>query len=180
MKTPFSIVVAVDANFGIGRDNNLPWNLPGDMKHFKEVTTQNNSEGRLVNAVIMGRKTWESIPEKFRPLPKRLNIVLSRGPQMSLPPEVVQACTLEEALASLESNGRVDKVFVIGGGEVFKTAISHPSCEKLFITHIQQSFECDRFFPSLPAAFRETDRSAVLQEGVGPRYVFSIYTKIPS
>jgi dihydrofolate reductase len=178
MKILFSIVVAVDENFGIGRGGLLPWNLPGDMKYFKEITTQ-GCEGGAVNAVIMGRKTWESIPEKFRPLPGRLNMVLSRGPEMSLPAGVIQISGLDEALTFLEQgNGlRLNKVFVIGGGEIFKTALVHPACERLYITHIQKNFDCDRFFPPLPSAFYETSRSGIFQEKE-IRYFFSVYTNI--
>ena len=70
---PFSIVVAIDRAGGIGREGKLPWNLPADMARFKEIT-----QGEGGNAVIMGRKTWDSIPEKFQPLPGRLNVVLTR------------------------------------------------------------------------------------------------------
>jgi dihydrofolate reductase len=75
MSRRFSIVVAAAANSGIGRAGQLPWRLPGDLAFFKRVTSQVTGAGR--NAVIMGRKTWDSIPSKFRPLPGRLNIVIS-------------------------------------------------------------------------------------------------------
>jgi dihydrofolate reductase len=175
MKTPFSIVVAVDENFGIGRDNNLPWNLPGDMKHFKEVTTKASDPSRQ-NAVIMGRKTWESIPQKFRPLPGRINCVLTRDANMALPQGVVKSSDFEAALELL--SGTAADVFVIGGAEIFRMAIAHPSCQRLFITHIQKSFECDRFFPPLPVTFRETARSEVL-DGDGIPYFFSTYAAFP-
>src|SRR5689334_4792565 len=96
MNQVFSIIVAVDEQFGIGRNKLLPWNIPGDMKHFKEITTR-SSEGKQ-NFVIMGRKTWDSIPEKFRPLPGRVNCVLSRDLQMVLPAGVLRKTGLQEAL----------------------------------------------------------------------------------
>jgi dihydrofolate reductase len=172
MKTPFSIVVAVDEKFGIGRQGGLPWNLPGDMKHFKEVTLQGS--GQRQNAVIMGRKTWESIPEKFRPLPGRINVVLTRDKSSSFI-GATKAADLENALVSIKD--KVEHIYIIGGGEIFQTAILHPSCEKLYITHIQRTFDCDRFFPPIPSAFRETSRSAPLKEGdIG--YFFCAYTRI--
>jgi dihydrofolate reductase / thymidylate synthase len=182
MKTPFSIVVAVDENFGIGRDNNLPWNLPGDMKHFKEVTTKVSDPSRQ-NAVIMGRKTWDSNPQKFRPLPGRINCVLNRDTNFELPAGVLKASDFESALALFDAPALRDKagdVFVIGGAEIFRLAIAHPSCQRLFITHIQKSFQCDRFFPSVPAGFKEADRSQVFHDGAGIGYFFSIYSNFSS
>jgi len=98
----FSIVVAVDSEFGIGKVGTLPWHLPADMKHFKTVTTHNASD----NVVIMGRKTWDSIPEKFRPLSQRLNIVISRQEDLILPQGVLLAQCLEHALDLLEEDPR--------------------------------------------------------------------------
>ena len=74
----FSVIVAATSSYGIGKDGGIPWRLPGDMKHFKAIT--NSCAPMKQNAVIMGRVTWESIPSKFRPLPGRMNVVLSRNP----------------------------------------------------------------------------------------------------
>ena len=156
----------------------MPWNLPGDMKHFKEVTTQPQGEG-LANVVMMGRKTWESIPEKFRPLPNRLNIVLTRDTHFSLPSEVLKASGLDEALRLLEKPPFVQKtgkIFVIGGAEIFKMAINHPQCQELLLTHIQHSFRCDRFFLPVPSFFQETFRSSQIKE-TGITYVFVTYRR---
>ena len=177
MNVSFSIVVAVDKNFGIGLGGMLPWNLPGDMKHFKEVTLDGSSS--RPNLVIMGRKTWDSIPEKFRPLPGRINLVLTRDPKKTFPAGVLSAVDFNNALIKVQNlitAGRIANVFVIGGGEIFKEAITYPACRKLFLTHIQSVFPCDRFFPSVPLGFKETHRSAVEHQG-DISYFFCTYER---
>jgi dihydrofolate reductase / thymidylate synthase len=101
----FVVVVAATAgSLGIGKNGKLPWSLPLDMKHFKELTMA-TTRPNATNAVIMGRKTWQSIPPRFRPLERRLNIVLSRNPsireQLGLPAGVIVASSLQQALQQL-------------------------------------------------------------------------------
>lgn len=146
----FSIISALDLNRGIGYENRLPWHLSADLKHFKEVTSG--------NTVIMGRKTWDSIPEKYRPFKDRLNIVISRGEQ-DLPEGVLLAHSLDEALELAEKHGfkedgTLRKAFVIGGATLYAEAIQHPNCKELILTHIEAHFECDTFFPVLPKDFK--------------------------
>ena len=117
----FSLVVAADENNGIGKNNTLIWRLPADMKHFTEITT-GTRDPFLMNAVIMGRKTWESLPEKHRPLKNRFNIILSRNSAQQLQseqpqPGVLWADSLDAALKMCVS-GQVENVFVIGGAKV--------------------------------------------------------------
>lgn len=140
---PFSIVVAVDAQLGIGKTGALPWRLKEDMKHFKELTTGDGN-----NMVVMGRKTWESIPEKFRPLPNRINVVVSRTMQAG-PGDFSVARSLDDALGYLSG-----RTFVIGGGEIYKEAIGHPACAELWITRVGASFDCDVTFPRYEDRFR--------------------------
>ena len=84
MKIPFSLIVAMDSQNGIGKNGQLPWHLPADLKHFKEITCTVR-DPKKQNVVLMGRKTWDSIPEKFRPLPGRINVVLTRHPDLKFP-----------------------------------------------------------------------------------------------
>src|ERR1700733_8282193 len=93
----FDIVVACDINRGIGYNNTLPWRLSGDMKHFRNLTSTTSDPSKQ-NAVIMGRKTWQSLPESNRPLPKRFNIVLSRQ-DLAVPAEARFAHSFDEALS---------------------------------------------------------------------------------
>ncbi len=131
---------------GIGIGNKLPWRLKGDMQYFQYVTTE--AEPGKVNAVIMGRKTWESLPEKSRPLKGRVNIVLSRG-YADVPTGVLVVNSLEDALSQLWHDETVDKIFVIGGASVYTQALKHPDCDRIYLTEVMDKFECDAFFPKI-------------------------------
>lgn len=147
MARDFALVVAISKNKGIGKNGKLPWEISADMKHFKQLTLT----GLCENSVIMGRNTWESIPEKFRPLVKRKNIVISSTLQSE---KCVVVRTFEEALANASGN-----IFVIGGTQVFNQALSPEFvqyCKQIYITRIAQSIECDVFFPDpSPDIFHE-------------------------
>ncbi len=157
----FSIIVALDEERGIGKGGVLPWHLPADLRYFKQVTTPR--QGDPENVLIMGRKTWESIPLKFRPLPGRLNVVISGQPGYPLPDGVGLFSSLQDALTAYCDKG-FGEVFVIGGARVFSQAIKHPLCEKLYLTLIEGRFDADVVFPNIPAEFFETDRSRKFQE----------------
>jgi len=144
----FSLIVAADTKNGIGKNNKLAWKLPPDMKHFVELTSRVHDNAHT-NAIIMGRNTWESIPQKHRPLQGRLNIVLSRTPHMELPDGVILANSLEDALEQTKTQKNIDHVFVIGGAKVFAEAINHPECRTIYLTRIAQTFDCDTFFPPI-------------------------------
>ncbi len=170
----FSIIVAADINLGIGKDNKLPWHLPGDMKYFAEVTSD-AAEGKQ-NALIMGRKTWESIPAAHRPLKARLNVVLSRG-DVELPEGVLLEHSFEDALKMLDGRDDVGKVFIIGGANVFEQAINHPDCEKIYITEVVGEFECDVFFPMPPDGVFEEKSVSETHKDEGGEYRFSVYER---
>ncbi len=173
---PFFMIAAVDENFGIGKDGRMPWHVSGDLKHFSRVTTRTSRPG-LKNAVIMGRKTWESIPPDYQPLPQRVNLVLTRDKDYYLPRGVEKFNALDQALLSLsKQRDEVESVFVIGGGQVFGDALRHPLCKKIYLTHILKDFACDTFFPRDLALFREIARSDHQEEG-SVKYYFSEYIR---
>lgn len=174
MSDSFSIVVAMDAARGIGRAGQLPWHLPGDMAYFKRLTSEAPAEMR--NAVVMGRKTYDSLPEKFRPLPGRLNVVLTRAPRSSIPNEVLQTNSLSDALGQLSSRKNLAKTFVIGGGEIFAMALAHEACARLYITEIAATFACDTFFPAFDAHFRLVTRDGPYDDR-GVNYAFATYER---
>ena len=165
---PFSIVVAIDRAGGIGREGKLPWNLPADMARFKEIT-----QGEGGNAVIMGRKTWDSIPEKFQPLPGRLNVVLTRRQDWEAPEGAAAAGNFEDALRAGED---ATEVFVIGGGAVYEEALRHPDCRTVHMTAIHEEFGCDTFF--LPDATQwelESESETVEENGIP--FSFCVYRR---
>jgi dihydrofolate reductase len=140
-----TLVAGVARNGGIGRNNELLWRLPEDMARFKALT--------LGHPVIMGRKTWDSLPAKFRPLPGRRNMVLSREPGLHLDGAEVFA-SLHAALAACAD---APQVCIIGGAQIYAEAL--PLADQLALTEIDADFEADVFFPAWDrTAFTETFR----------------------
>lgn len=168
----FDIVVALDRNRGIGNNNRLPWKLPGDLRFFKQITSEAPAGKR--NAVVMGRKTWESIPGKVRPLPGRLNIVLTRQTELALPADVVLAHDLNEALNIAQNRDDIHDLFVIGGATVYDDAVQHPRCRRLYVTEIDSTFECDTHLRAFPERFVEMSRRVAEPEG-DVSYAFVTY-----
>lgn len=132
-----SIIVAVADNNVIGKDNALIWHLPADMKYFKEKTTG--------HCIITGRKNYESIPEKFRPLPNRTNIIITRQKNYHAPGTIVVG-SVEEAVEKAKQTGD-NEIFIIGGAEIFKQTLY--LVNKIYLTYIYHSFEGNVFFPEL-------------------------------
>jgi dihydrofolate reductase/thymidylate synthase len=151
-----AVVAAAASHRGIGYQGSLPWRLPGDLRHFQAVTTQPPETGGT-NAVIMGRKTWDSIPDRFRPLPGRINVVLTRHPERTLWPDgVLTATSLADAAALLAQPTRaVGHVFVIGGGQVYEQALREKFVNRVVYTEVANlpaDSKFDAFFPPLPDA----------------------------
>ncbi|MHB8259176.1 MAG: dihydrofolate reductase [Bacteroidia bacterium] len=134
-----SIIVAASQNNVIGKDNTLVWHLPADMKFFKDKTSG--------HAIITGRKNYESIPVKYRPLVNRTNIVVTRQLCYKAPGATVVS-SIEEAFEYVKQHHADEEVFIIGGAEIFKQTIA--LCQNVYLTRIHHSFEGDVFFPQLP------------------------------
>lgn len=132
-----SLIVAMDLDRGIGRDNDLMWHLPNDMKFFKDTTRD--------HVVVMGRKNYDSIPEKFRPLPHRENVILTRNTSFEAPNCVVFN-SLESFLEHYKSETE-RTVFIIGGGEIYRLALEADVVEEMYLTHINKRYNADTFFP---------------------------------
>jgi dihydrofolate reductase len=145
----FQVIVAVDRAGGIGRDGGMPWHLPADLKYFARMTkaVAEGNDAAVENTVIMGRRTWDSIPDRFRPLAQRRNIVVSR--QAGFHADGAEsALSLDHALAMADPRS---SCFVIGGAMIYQLALAHPDCAGLLVTEIDADFECTVRFPSLDA-----------------------------
>jgi dihydrofolate reductase len=140
-----TIVAAVARNGCIGKDGGLPWHLPADLRHFRDVT--------MSKVVVMGRKTWESIPERFRPLAGRTNVVVTGQASYPLPAGVERASSLQAALAAHAG----DDVVIGGGGTLYAAAM--PRADVLELTHVHRDVDGDTFFPAVdPSVWREAAR----------------------
>jgi dihydrofolate reductase len=160
--TLLTLIAAVARNGVIGIGNRLPWHLPADLKHFKALTTG--------HTVIMGRKTWESLPAKFRPLPGRRNIVVTRNAGYQAEGAVVTN-SLPAALAAAESG----EAFVIGGAELYVAAM--PLANRLQLTEIEASIEGDTWFPAIDhRQWQEVARETHRDEA-GLNYAFVTYQR---
>jgi dihydrofolate reductase len=155
-----AIVVAHAANRVIGRDGGLPWHIPTDLKRFRELTTG--------QTVVMGRRTYESLPERFRPLPNRRNIVLSSDPEYR-----ADGAEVFPGLAqALEACGH--DCWVIGGGVTYEQAL--PLAERVYATQVEESPAGDAFFPPLGDGWRVVEESGELVEN-DHRFSFRTYER---
>lgn len=140
------LIAAAARNRAIGRNGRLLWRLAEDMRHFRQLTSG--------KAVIMGRKTWESLPTAFRPLPNRRNIVVSRNLAYRADGAML-ANSLEQAIGLA---GDAEDVFVIGGAELYRQAL--PLAKRIYLTEIAANYPGDVFFPQVsPVEWREVSRA---------------------
>lgn len=141
-----ALIASISKNNCIGRDNDLPWHIPEDLKFFKTKTTN--------TVVVMGRKTWESIPEKYRPLPNRTNVVITRQTDYVVQEGVHVFADVTEALEKFKD----EPIMIIGGGQMYAQTID--IADTLYITHVDQEIPvCHAFFPAIdPSVWKEIER----------------------
>lgn len=159
-----TIIVAMDAENGIGKNNDLMWDLPNDMRFFKEKTSG--------SVVIMGRKNYDSIPEKYRPLSNRTNVILSRDNNLK-----VDGClvfnNLKDCLAHFQNTD--EKLFIIGGGEIYRLALQEKCIDEMYISHVASTFSADVFFPEFNPM--EWKTKVILTQEIDNKHAHSFITK---
>ena len=177
-RVQFDAVVAADLEWGIGKDNALPWpRLRGDLAHFKRVTSE-APEGKR-NAVVMGRKTWESKEVAQRPLPRRLNIVISRK-GIAPVDGVISVSSIDAALAAAAAQPDIANIYVVGGAEIFRMAFAHPQLRWIYLTRVEGRFGCDTHLPDLDRDFvRDPWPGEQSLEDSGVRYRIERLTRRP-
>lgn len=165
---PVIAVVAVDHLNGIGLNGNIPWHIPEDLQFFKKITTK-VSDPENINAVIMGRKTWESIPEKYRPLTNRLNIVLTRS--KSGISGAVDCPSLQRAIDHANNDPQVENICIIGGASVYTEAM--PLVSVVYRTTVVGDFGCDtRLDANLFDEFTVPSKDNLKEEGFGMHFFY--------
>jgi dihydrofolate reductase len=158
-----SLLAAVARGGVIGRDNTIPWRLPEDMQRFRELT--------MGHPVLMGRRTWDSLPDRYRPLPGRRNVVLTRDPSWHSD-GAERAGSVDEALALIAG---ATQVFVIGGAEVYAATL--PLADELLVTEIELAVDGDAFFPVFDRdAFEVTSRETHVSAD-GTPFAFVTYRR---
>ncbi|NCO62164.1 dihydrofolate reductase [Candidatus Kaiserbacteria bacterium] len=143
MENKYIIIAAIGKNSELGRGGKLLWHIPDDMRRFKALTTG--------HPVIMGRKTWESLPKKFRPLPGRTNIVVTRQKNYKAEGAMI-INSFEAARAAAARVDGADEVFIIGGGELYREAL--PYADRLYLTLVNDTAEADIFSPLYEPEFK--------------------------
>lgn len=181
---PLTIVVALDDNNGIGRDNTIPWHIKNDLKFFRFITSS-KTDANKQNAVIIGRKTYETFP---KPLPNRLNIVVSSN--STLPntnyPNVVLVNSFSDAIHRANESD-IENIFIAGGVRIYEEAIETNSVQRMFITRVKGDFHCTSNWSSfntknfhriqpIPSEYKEFFETSQ-ENQTQPEYHLEIYEK---
>lgn len=170
-----NVIVAVCAeNNGIGKSGDLPWHLRSELRHFARLTKRGGN-----CAIVMGRNTWDSLPRK--PLPDRINVIVSSTMSSSNQANVVVKRSLMSAIADLRER-KVDCCWIIGGAALYAEAFSLPQLDCIYLTRIYKIYDCDVFLPSIPySCFTETttDEDVVYgrREENGTEFSHHVYTR---
>ena len=189
----FNLIVANQTNKGIGKNGTIPWYVPEDLDYFSKLTrgafdSDNIFDHTKKNVVIMGRKTWDSIPPKSKPLRDRINIIISKSGENRHPLETQDTLffkemdTLFSYLRQQYHKGNLGKIYIIGGHSIYKYFLDNISLDKIYVTNILSNHECDVTFPKINSGshyYHLTQCSSLLTSCKGTNYQFMTYSKYP-
>ena len=161
------IIVALCKNYGIGKNNSLPWNLKKDLLYFKNKTI-----GTGNNAIIMGKNTWNSLP--LKPLPKRFNCVFTNS--LNINESYAKSFKNSSSFDTFIENKKFDDIWIIGGESIYKKFIFHPNLDEIYVTKIDEYISCDTYFPDIPFYFSLVEKSSTYNEN-NLNYNFEVYKK---
>ena len=162
----YKLIVAICNGNGIGNSNSIPWYSPMDLKHFSKLTKGiSKSTDSLRNSIIMGRKTWESIPKK--PLPKRFHIVLTSKPKGLIPDtDKYSNCVALSSIQEVEEFCKqhdFNENWVIGGGSIYEKYLNEKNITDIHLTHIHEDYNCDVFFPEVSDNFSIVSKEETME-----------------
>lgn len=174
------MILAIDDKNGIWTNWDLAWRIKEDMMYFKDITT-NTEDLAKHNAVIMWRKTWESIPSKFRPLPQRINCILTRtikteSTDSDINDFVIYFNSLDHCLEELGHKDNLENIFIIGWANLYNQVLDHPVLDKIYLTKVDWDHGCDVFFDWIPDNFNLESESEEKEEN-NIKFKFQIYKK---
>jgi len=187
-----NIILALDEKNGLGKDWDLAWRIREDMKYFSEISTWNKK-----NAVVMWRKTWYSIPEKYRPLPDRLNCVLSRDTLnvsfkknienkdekkrhiqcVSTKNQEIYFSDFYEAIKKISQDENIWEIFIIWWAQIYNLALQNPNLWKIYLTRVKWDFDCDVFVDFKPEEFDLIENSGWKKTQKGIEFRFEVYER---
>ncbi len=160
-----SLIVAFDEERGIGKNNQIPWFIKGELAWVAKTTKTTTTPNRK-NALIMGRKTWESLPKNRRPLPDRINIVISRNSDFEDSDKVRNFHSIEEAVYFVTQSSHIEKGFIFGGSSIYQAALKNGLVDEVLETLVPGTHGADTFFPELPKDFCASEQHEQEYDGI--------------
>lgn len=173
-----ALILAKDEEDGIWKDWDLAWYIPNDLKYFQKITSSVQDESKQ-NAVIMWRKTWDSIPEKYRPFKNRKNIILTRNLKrinVASNSEVLINNDIDSVIRQLQNDTNIESIFIIGWAEIYKLALSRNLVDVLYITQIEGKYNCDTFVWNIESSYDIISQSDIYMQN-DINYQFKKYKK---
>ena len=176
-----NIILAIDDKNGLWKNWDLAWKISADLKYFKNITSKTKDLAKL-NAVVMWKNTWESIPLKYRPLPNRINCVLSRLIKQEsiwskINDYVLYFNSIDSCIEELITKTNLENIFIIGWANIYNQILKHERLNEIYLTKVEWNYNCDVFFDWIPNNFKLESESELYEEN-WIKFSFQIYKKV--